>query len=218
MRLRRETLGLAGKFDTSDWTHERPPGADDDAKTAVENAVRRELAARLPGLTTQLERRITEEVIRPRGGLFSLLSESGEELRHLPTLLRSIARRAVMEDIRQIDIVKIVMGAGENATPQTLQYCIKSAWPSILKCGGAQRLLLLMPEGSSAEHIPDPIAPGAKEKPTLLFDSDCDLIACYEAEQVRLENLAAFLTHNDPHYVEVAHRLHTRVDVEWTHI
>jgi hypothetical protein len=44
------------------------------------------------------------------------------------------------------------------------------------------------------------------------------MIACYEAEQVRLENLAAFLTHNDPHYVEVAHRLHTRVDVEWTQI
>ena len=218
MRLRRETLGLAGKFDISDWTFERPSGADDDAKTAVENAVRHELGARMAGLTSQLERRITEEVIRPRGGLFSLLSESGEELRHLPTLLRSIARRAVMDDLRKIDIAKIVMGADANASSHTLQYCIKSAWPSILKVGGAQRLLLLVPEGSSAAGVPEQIAKDGQEKPTVLFDSDCDMVACYEAEQVRLENLAAFLTHNDPHYVEVAHRLHTRVDVEWTQI
>ena len=60
MRLRRETVALAGKFDASDWSHERPPSADDDAKTAVEDAVKSELAARLPGLTAQLERRITE--------------------------------------------------------------------------------------------------------------------------------------------------------------
>jgi serine/threonine protein kinase len=218
MRLRRETLALAGKFDASDWSHERPPGADDDAKTAVENAVKSELAARLPALTTQLERRITEEVIRPRGGLFSLLSESGEELRALPTLLRSIARRALMEDLRQIDIAKIVLGADAAASPQTLQYCVKSAWPSILKVGGDQRLLLMMPEGSSAERVPDLVAKDGHEKPTVLFDSDCDVVACYEAEQVRLENLAAFLTHNDPHYAEVARRLHTRVDVEWTQI
>jgi serine/threonine protein kinase len=218
MRLRRETLGLAGKFDASDWNHERPQNADDDAKSAVENAVRRELAARLPALTTQLERRITEEIIRPRGGLFSLLSGSGEELRLLPALLRSIARRAVMEDLRQIDIAKIVLGSDANASPQTLQYCIKSAWPSILKCGGAQRLLLMMPDGSSAGRAPELVAQDSREKPTVLFDSDCDVVACYEAEQVRLENLAAFLTHNDPHYVDVAHRLHTRVDVEWSHI
>jgi serine/threonine protein kinase len=218
MRLRRETLALAGKFDASDWSHERPPGADDDAKTAVENAVKSELAARLPALTTQLERRITEEVIRPRGGLFSLLSESGEELRALPTLLRSIARRALMEDLRQIDIAKIVLGADAAASPQTLQYCVKSAWPSILKVGGDQRLLLMMPEGSSAERVPDLVAKDGHEKPTVLFDSDCDVVACYEAEHVRLENLAAFLTHNDPHYAEVARRLHTRVDVEWTQI
>jgi hypothetical protein len=218
MRLRRETLGLAGKFEAGDWNHERPQNTDDDAKIAVENAVRRELGARLPALTTQLERRITEEVIRPRGGLFSLLSESGEELRHLPTQLRSIARRAVMEDLRQIDIAKIVLGSDANLSPQTLQYCIKSAWPSILKCGGSQRLLLMMPEGSSAAGVPEIVARDGHEKPTILFDSDCDMVACYEAEQIRLENLAAFLTHNDPHYVEVAHRLHTRVDVEWTHI
>jgi serine/threonine protein kinase len=218
MRLRRETLALAGKFDASDWNHERPPAADDDAKSAVENAVRSELAARLPGLTTQLERRITEEVIRPRGGLFSLLSESGEELRMLPTQLRSIARRAVMEDLRQIDIAKIVLGSETNASPQTLQYCIKSAWPSILKCGGDQRLLLMMPEGSSAERVPDLVSGDGKEKPTILFDSNCDVVVCYEAERVRLENLAALLTHNDPHYAEVARRLHTRVDVEWTNI
>jgi hypothetical protein len=218
MRLRRETLSLAGKFEAGDWNHERPQNADDDAKVTVESAVRRELGARLPALTTQLERQITEEVIRPRGGLFSLLSESGEELRHLPTQLRSIARRAVMEDLRQIDIAKIVLGSDANLSPQTLQYCIKSAWPSILKCGGAQRLLLMMPEGSSAAGVPEIVARDGHEKPTIIFDSDCDMVACYEAEQVRLENLAAFLTHNDPHYVEVAHRLHTRVDVEWSHI
>jgi hypothetical protein len=85
-----------------------------------------------------------------------------------------------------------------------------------LQTGGAQRLLIVVPAGPSAANANLLIGPEIEPKPTVLFESDCSIAACFEGEQVGLKNLAAMLAHDDPHCVEMAHRLHTRVDVKWT--
>ena len=172
----------------------------------------------MPKIAVDFERRVVEEIVSPRGGLVAVLSASSEVLRLLPALLRSFARRAVFEGLKQIDIPKMVLQPDSDVKHENVQRYVQTAWPSVLDCGGAKRLLLVMPDCPSAARLPEIIEQQRSEKSTVVFDSDCDVVACYEGEGVDLSNVAAAIAHNDPRCAEVAHRLHTRVDVEWTKI
>jgi hypothetical protein len=170
----------------------------------------------MPKIAAGFERRVADEIVAPRGGLVALLSASSEEVRLVPALLRSFARRAVFEGLREIDIPKMVLQPDSDFKHENVERYVQTAWPSVLDCGGAKRLLLVMPDCPSAARLPEIIEQKRSEKPTVVFDSDCDVVACYEGEGVDLSNVAAAIANNDPQCAEVAHRLHTRVDVEWS--
>jgi hypothetical protein len=215
VRARRESLDFARSFDDTAW-QQGTSGASAASQNEIDRAVVRELGERIPKIAVVFERRVVEEIISPRGGLVPLLSASSEELRVLPALLRSFARRAVFEGLKEIDIPKMVLQPDSDLKHENVERYVQTAWPSVLDCGGAKRLLLVMPDCPSAARLPEIIEQKRSEKPTVLYDSDCDVVACYEGEGVDLSNVAAAIAHNDPQCAEVAHRLHTRVDVQWS--
>jgi len=81
--------------------------------------------------------------------------------------------------------------------------------------GGGRRLLALLPDEDSAarwkekltESFGDCVAVGSSERGPLFL--------LIELEDVLLERMLGRLTHRHPHLVEVASRLHTRVDIDW---
>ena len=52
--------------------------------------------------------------------------------------------------------------------------------------------------------------------PTIVSDTDADLVFCYEVQELSLANVAARLIENRNDFVQIAARLHTRSDVAWS--
>jgi serine/threonine protein kinase len=215
VRARREAQDIARSFNDTAW-QQGTSNVAAGPQNEIDRAVVRELGERMPKIAVAFEQRVIEEIVAPRGGLVQLLSASGEVLRVLPALVLSVARRAVFEGLKEIDIPKMVLQSDSDIKHENVERYVQTAWPSVLDCGGAKRLLLVMPDCPSAARLPEIIEQKRSEKPTVLYDSDCDVVACYEGEGVDLSNVAAAIAHNDPQCAEVAHRLHTRVDVEWS--
>jgi hypothetical protein len=215
-RIRQQTRAVANGFAKVAW--ERDQGADKDVAADWQQALRRELQQRLPKLAGRFEQLVADQVVKPHGCLFALLSCSGEELRNLPGRLRTLARRVVCEEIQSLDIAAIVHGPDAANASLTLKKCIENATPKILHCGGAHRLMVSMPASQLSPRLAELAGQGCPQKPSLVYDSTGDIVVCREVDQISLANIAAALAHDDPHCVEVAQRLHTRVDVQWSPI
>ena len=217
--LRREVVRTAELFKVdAAWT--AAPPADPSARPQSEDVGRiviQELQARFNSLVAQFEQRIDKDVLAPRGGLGGLMNRNADEWRLLSSLLRSAARHEITQALKAIDVARIVLGplTEAKASQESLVEFIERAKPRALECGGAQRLLLVVPEGATAARLPHILEKARQTKPTVLHGSGCDLVACYEAEHVSLSGVAASLVYDDPQYAGAARRLHTRTDIDW---
>jgi hypothetical protein len=213
--LRREVVQVAGHFPLGEaWTASpalAPKGND------VGRAVIQELQARFTSLMAQFEQHVDEALLAPRGGLSGLANRNGDEWRIIALLLRSKARHEINQALKSIDVARIVLGpvTESDAAQGSLDAFIESAKPRALECGGAKRLLLIMPEGPTAAQLPHMLERARHGTPTILRGSGCDLVACVEAEHIPLSGVAASLVCDDPQYAGAARRLHTRSDIEW---
>jgi hypothetical protein len=217
-RIRQQTRSMLSGFSHVAWeggnvSEQQPLPAGN-----VELALRRALHERLPKSADRFEQLVADGLVKPRGGLFALLSASGEELRGLPANLRTLARRIVDEAVQQLDIAAIVHGPDEAIASQTLKQGIQNAAPRILHCGGAHRLMMALSAGQSSARLVELAVQGRPQFPSVVCDAAADIVVCHEVEAISLANIAAALTHDDPHCIEVAQRLHTRVDVQWSSI
>lgn len=216
--MRREVQRLAKPFEgPAPWAalpQAEPLLASDDE--GVDRAILRELQDRFEGLAARFEKATSQELLAQRGGLVRLLSAGEDALRLLPGQLRAAARWEVAEALKEVDVARLVLGPlAENGARDRLGQFIEAAWPRLLACGGAKRLLLLMPPSSTANQVPRIIAEHRQESANVLFASGGDLVACYEAEQIPLVAVAASLVRDDLQYLEASRRLHTRTDIEW---
>ena len=89
------------------------------------------------------------------------------------------------------------------------------AQPNLLDCGGAKRVLLVVPQGVDAEAPQMIIEKGLKESVSVAYNNVSDIVLCCEVEQMSLPRIAVTLIDGRPDYAEVASRLHTRSDVNW---
>jgi hypothetical protein len=74
---------------------------------------------------------------------------------------------------------------------------------------------VLCPECSRSAVAQDTPFSGFGSPATVAFDSDGDLIACYEVQRLPLATVAASLIDKRTHCAQIASRLHTRRDVDW---
>jgi len=107
---------------------------------------------------------------------------------------------------------ELLCGAGQA---DRLQEILRQAAPRLTGCGGARRLLLVMPRGSDPS-LPSSYQQAAEVIPSVAWDSDADLTVCFEVEQLSLAHAAAALIDYRSDYAEAARRMHTRLDVPWT--
>ncbi len=216
---RRDATRLAGSFDP-------PPGwagagslqpsqvqGLDKISLAVVTSVR----SRLPALAAELDARVQRDYLARHGGLLAMLSRGADVQRQFVGILRGLARKVVRKALQEIDVTRIVLDttAEEGQPGGGLKRCIEKSQPKLLACGGGRRLLMLAPESPTSSTLPDVVEQTCQQRPLVQADVDCDLLACCEVENVPLDSVAARLVADAPQCMELARRLHTRVDVEW---
>ena len=138
----------------------------------------------------------------------------------LATRLCAEARKIVTRLIRTINCKNLndLLVQKPNEGSKLLRKCLKVATPRLLECGGAKRLLVSVSKELDSSRLRDEIRQVSNDEPTVVSVEDGDMTLCYEAEQISLESVASKLIDNRPDYAQMASRLHTRVDVNWSSI
>ena len=150
---------------------------------------------------------------RPRG-----LSDHVGDPEALVAKLRATSRRLTVEFLAKAscgNLQHVLSGKGPQAS-LILRNCLEAAIPRLLKCGGASRLLLSVSQDLEPERLNEELGNMSDYDPTVVSLTHPDMVLCCEAEGLSLEKVAGELVHNRPDYVELASRLHTRIDVNWS--
>jgi hypothetical protein len=140
--------------------------------------------------------------------------------RMLAPLLRQMARSLILALVKKTALREIE--ASCQGTPRqtafSLQEALHEASPRLADCGGARRLLLTAPRSIAGDLLVNGLRAGgeAGPAPTVVPDTENDVLLCYEVEQLSVRRVAAALLDQRFQYVEAAARLHTRIDVRWS--
>ena len=147
-----------------------------------------------------------------------LASDENEVRRGLPQILAHTARAIVLRALKEVTLCEIrAQSEGKSQEPLfSVRHGLAAATPRLSKCGGGRRLLLVVPDGFSTDEFLRQLGDAVGPKTTLLTDADSDLRWCCETEQVGLKRVASLLLDGRYQAVELASRLHTRIDVPWS--
>ncbi len=197
----------------------------------------------LRGRTTDLLAKMEEHVRSDMQRL--LLAPEDTPRGRLLQDLRRTAQTVILAMLKEATLERFT-AASESQSQEpvfSLPAGLALASPRLQTCGGARRLLLLMPESlalnclsqagrPSGTELPTGSGTGSEnaaftpvaeqfsrqlsQAPTVVSDPENDLFLCYEGEQLPLRRVAAAVIDRRPENVELAARLHTRVDVDWS--
>jgi hypothetical protein len=88
--------------------------------------------------------------------------------------------------------------------------------PQLVSCGGSRRTLVIAPREVTPARLVKAGCDLSEASTTYVEHSQSEIVVCQEIQDVPLENVAAFLAGSRGEYLEIAGRLHARIDVEWT--
>ncbi len=137
----------------------------------------------------------------------------------LAVSIRQTSRKVILQMLKQFALQEMAAGLrGEPHHPlfEILDGLKEAGNQRLSGCGGQRRLLVVAPESLAPEILAKNIGDEIKANPTVLADPDNDVFICYEVEDQPLRRVAAAILDQRYHAVEVASRLHTRMDVPWT--
>lgn len=210
--LKRELDCLASEFKAPATLAEIANGQD------IAPSIVEPLQAQIPDLIRQIDEQFQTACFTQQGGLCCLLKRDSTAEQALLSGLRAMARTAVLNAIKQINISTFFSPTEQAPNPDSagLHTCLNMATARLLVCGAAKRLLLITPENANGEVARQAVEQQYREQPTVVVDSDGDIVLCQEAEQLSLRAVAAYLADQRDQVSQLASRLHTRVDVNWT--
>ena len=215
--LEREIRHLADHFDVS-RTFDSLVSDDDVGADHLLESVGHVLVEGVGELTARLDQQLQAMVLKDAGGLRKLLCQGGDTRNKLPATIRAIARTTVINLMKTMDVADLMFSHGQQVDNDaaTLAESIASAQPRLLRCGGAKRLLVMLPNGSTNVCPLKILYEQMNETPSVAQNNDGDFILCYEVEQISLTQVAVTIIDGRRDYAEFASRFHTRTDVEWS--
>jgi hypothetical protein len=168
------------------------------------------LAAHKAELVAEMERDLEEALRRA-------VVDANDVRRVLPQARRLAAGAAILRTLHK-NILQEIHASGVGDSQGSLfspGVGLQAATPRLSACGGGRRLLLATAENLSPEQLLPQLGAEPGQASTVLDDAENGALLCYEAEQLSLRHVAAAVLDNRSQYVELASRLHTRVDVTW---
>lgn len=193
-----------------------PPGASSAGRgpASADQPRLNAFQGQLPQLVVTLDR----ELERTRLGQLLLLDElslnGGIDLENLARSAGKHARAVVRRHFRETASPRLSEQGTYDA--ERFKECVNKALPQLASCGGAKRVLVKLPTDGDLDVATlsqdDRLA---EESATLLAEGEGPVAVCFEIEQIPLDNVAATLMRNRGDYLDLAARLHTRIDIEW---
>ncbi len=192
------------------------------ATTPAEGTIQRLLA---DSLTThrathlrQLETLVVE-TIEHRGARFlDLLSDAMNWQESLPQIVRRSAQAVLSNAFANIAFDEVISSnqVQPSELKRWLNQQLNAAMPSVTDCGGGSRLLLAQPRHGGGMILPETISNEFGLQPCPINGTTGDVVFCFEVEGILLANFAFRVLIEAPEATEIAKRIHSRDDVDWT--
>ena len=197
--------------DAQSWS---PPDPTSPS-TMAEQCVLNRLGHRMSKLGGRVEQQLQHNLLDRHGGMRAVLQDV--ELRYvLRDELANASRQTIVKQLKEISLEDAL---DEDCVAELAKWMSEAAVPSVTNCGGAIRWMHAYPlRGKPVKQLVGDLSSANDQEPTVIPATVGELISCVEVERVPLDNLAMRLYQHLPDSMEYASRLHTRNDINWTHI
>jgi hypothetical protein len=164
-----------------------------------------------------LDRVIEDDLAIGSGNLRRFLTQTKDIPTQLTTPLRGAARQLILRAMQGLNMSRLAEQSGSTAFVDSLEFrrCVEAAKPLLQTEMAASRLLVMVPQHIDQTSILASLAREGSPAATVIRMTQGDLIACQEVEQLHVRRVAAALVDNRRDYIEIANRLHARIDVDW---
>jgi hypothetical protein len=193
-----------------------PPAHGDGRATGGADSTQRVVAEAINSAKVELIEEMEHALEKQRWKL--ALPEETKAAHVLPDVLRRTARAVIYRSLKQMTVQE--GAAGSDGKPRnsilSLSDALQAATPPLPRCGGAKRLLLVAPDELLARELVEQLGSQFSPMPTVIIDAENDVLLCYEMDQLPLRLVAAAVLDRRFQNVEIAARLHTRIDVSWS--
>ncbi len=169
-------------------------------------------------LIDRAEMQVYHAMISQRGGYSGVLNETASWQNHLPRAIHDATQRVLSNAFKKISLDKII--AENNINVEQLKRWLNEklnlAQPAVSQCGGAIRTMIGSPLHASTSILGPIVEDQFGIKAAQVNGTSGELVLCFEGEDVALANVAYHLLEQRPDASQLAKRIHTRNDVEWS--
>jgi hypothetical protein len=132
--------------------------------------------------------------------------------------LRAASAAAIDVALRQVDVSQLLVDLTGKSTAarEPMRGLVKAAQPRLSGAGALERLLVFAPPSADRSVLARFFAEDLDQPATVVGSEDERLTICIERDQLRIRDVAATLLGTKIKTLELAARLHTRSDVQWT--
>ena len=170
-----------------------------------------------PKLIPLIERSLQIEVLDPRGGLWGLVSGTGEPMQRIQDEIQRRVLAAVLDAFRELDAAKLLVESRQDPDHalRDLLARIGSVAPHKQVPRGWQHLLLALPNSPEGARLRELLGPVLADVPHTVLDSDGDIVLCHEAADLPLPQMAEILLGDAALPTDAACHVLTRHDIAW---
>jgi hypothetical protein len=170
-------------------------------------------------LLEELDRTIEQQYFKNDHRLRRILAGGGHVREELACQMRLSARKIVLRAYHQ-SVHRFFNEAFQNAEgnmlAELLRRGLQTARPDLLDLGGAKRLLANIPKQVDVVSMAREIEQIAEDRISVSIEQDGDVQLCYEIEELPWEGIQTKLIRQRHDCRDLARRLHTRINVDWT--
>ncbi|HEV3236445.1 MAG TPA: hypothetical protein VGZ25_05625, partial [Gemmataceae bacterium] len=159
------------------------------------------------------ERRATSSL-----AFWDLVSKHTELAQGYKDKLLVRARPFIVSALKDLDPAQMFLESKDstNLAEDALNKYITLAQPKPFTSGGWKHLLLTVPDSPPGKELQDMINACVPEVPTTVLNSEDDLLICFEAANLPVDEIMDALTGQEAHYARLAQRVLTRIDIPWS--
>lgn len=172
-----------------------------------------QVESQLDELAERVDRRLQTQYLDEPGGLLAAITSGGRTRAQLFATLKEYADQAIGQALGEVNVLEYALG-GQHG--KSLQERVDQAAPELLKFGGAQRVLAVLPRSAAETGNIQSIQEALGDTVSLVPGPDNSFTLCVEGEGVPLPQVAVHLVQRRRDYIQFAERVHSRSDIRWT--